>query len=119
MRLHASGERKTAYIPIFSIEGSVELNDVLSPIEIFEDTSDIPLQYIIIGSITSDENLIYGDDKQDERIYHKLFQKASLTEADVILNLRYYFRTIPGPFYDSRIIIEHSNGKLSEAGAAI
>lgn len=107
-------------IPIFSIEGFDTKDEVLLPVEVFDDTSEITTEYIIIGSIRVEEKTIHRDDKQDERIYNKLLQKASLTEADAISNLRYYFRNEPFPyFYSTSTIIENVADEIREAEALL
>jgi hypothetical protein len=100
-------EIEMKYIPVFHIEGVDIRNERLSPIEVFEDTNKIIDKFIIIGTTSASEEYYPEDGKQDKRLYDKLVQNASSTDADAVSNLKYDYRTaivMDGPSNESREI---------------
>ncbi len=94
-------------LPIFMIESSVEFDEVLSSIEVFEDTNEVPHDYIVIGTNSIGELRIPFpfNKEQDQRLFDKLIQETSLSDADAITNLKYDFRTaivFDAPGYELR-----------------
>lgn len=85
-------ETQSRYVPIFRIEGLDLRAEMLSPIEIYEDSSKIPYEYIITGTISTDETAIPFpfNSEQDERLYKKLIHEALLTGNDAISNILYF-----------------------------
>lgn len=100
-------EIEMKYLPIFRIEGLDLMSEILSPIEVFEDSNKIIDKFIVIGTTSVSEEVIPFpfNREQDERLYDKLIQEISLSDADAVTNLKYDFRTarvMDGPSYELR-----------------